>query len=98
MKIESLDIHLTTHRKVALSWTINNGIQSTYEVFLIRNGAVAEMKKKAQHDRYCILDTPIASQGEYALLLTVRCGQQIHSVRTGFFADKHNVLCQKMLF
>lgn len=88
MKIKELMILKNSMDELSVSWNISDGDQSSYELFLIKEGSIVERVKTSGAVRKCSLRTMIEPMREYALLLTVKSGELLSSARAGFFSGK----------
>ena len=88
MKIKELMIHKNNMDKLCVSWNISDGDQSSYELFLIKEGSIVERVKTSGAVMKCSLRTLIEPMREYALLLTVKSGELLSCARAGFFSGK----------
>ena len=71
MKIKELMIRKNNAEKLDVSWEISDGDQSSYELFLIREGSIVERVKTPSAAMRCSLRTIVEPMKQYALLLTV---------------------------
>lgn len=76
---------------IHISWTISDGEQRAYDLFLIQNGAVVERSKASSAATGCTLHTPIHSLTEYTLLLTVTVGEKLATARASFFGNNYRL-------
>lgn len=97
MKIKELTIRKTDADKLHISWSLSDGDQTSYELFLIRGGSVAEQIKENSAAMKCTLQTTAEPMRDYALLLTVRSGELLSTARAGFFSGKDTELCRCMV-
>ena len=85
MKIKELIIRKNNASKLDVAWKLTDGVQSSYELFLIQGGSIVERVKTSGASTGCSLRTIAEPMKEYALLLTVKSGQLLSSVRAGFY-------------
>lgn len=98
MEIKELIIRKTNAAKLELSWELSDGDQSSYELFLIQGGSIVERVKTSSAAMKCSLRTMIEPMKEYALLLTVKSGQLLSSVRAGFYSDSNAPTLQSISY
>ena len=98
MKIKELMIRKNNTEKLDVSWTISDGDQSSYELFLIREGSIVERVKTSTGAMRCSLRTIVEPMKQYALLLTVKSGQLLSTARTGFCCGGGDQLCQSISY
>lgn len=98
MKIKELIINKTSADTLELSWKLSNGIQSSYELFLIRRGSIIESVKMSSEAMKCSLHTIIEPMREYALLLTVKSDRLLSSVRAEFYAASDKPISQSVCY
>lgn len=98
MKIKELMIRKNNAEKLDVSWEISDGDQSSYELFLIREGSIVERVKTPSAAMRCSLRTIVEPMKQYALLLTVKSGQLLSSVCTGFYSGKGVELSQNISY
>ena len=96
MTIKALNIRKSNNTPLDVSWELSGGSQSSYELFLIREGSIIEMAKSTGEAMKCTLHTIVEPMKEYALLLTVKSGKLLSSVRAGFIPDKDAPLYQSV--
>ena len=94
MQIKELIINKTNAARLEVSWRISDGGQSSFDLFLIQGGAVAERVREISDVTQCSLQTMIEPMREYAVLLTVRSGGVLSSARAGFFAAADKPITQ----
>lgn len=94
MIINELCINKIETKRPEVSWSISGGEQTSFELFLIQGGSVAEMVKASSDVTQCSLRTMIEPRKEYAVLLTVKCGRLLSSARVGFFVDTDHPIPQ----
>lgn len=97
MKIKELMIRKTAST-LNVCWELSEGEQSSYELFLMKGGSVAERIKASDKAMRCSLKTLIEPMKEYALLLTVRSGELLTTARAGFFSSKDGELCRSLSY
>lgn len=97
MKIKELKIR-RSNEKLDVSWDISDGDQSSYELFLIREGSIVERVKMSGAVMRCHLRTIVEPMKEYALLLTVKSGELLSSARAAFFSGKGSEVSQSMSY
>lgn len=97
MKISELIIRKTA-ADLDVSWKLSEGGQSSYDLFLIREGAIVERVRQTTDAMKCTLHTITEPTKEYALLLTVRSGKLLSSVTAGFCSPKDSQLCQTVSY
>ena len=98
MKIKELSIRKHYTKSLEVSWSLSGGVQSSFDLFLIENGSVVERVRQSGDIRHCILRTFTEPMKPYSLLLTVRSGQALSTVRTGFFAGKDSPRYQSIIY
>jgi len=98
MKIRQLSVVKISSQQLDISWTLSGGGQSAFELFLIRNGAVAAGARASSHITRCRLDAAIEPLKSYAILLTVTSGRQMASVCAGVYPQRDCELCQTILY
>ena len=98
MKIKELNIRKNRTAQLNVSWELSGGDQSSYELFLIQGGSIVERVKMSGKSMRCSLRTLIEPMKEYALLLTVKSGSLLSSVRTGFFSGRNAELSQSVSY
>ena len=98
MKIKQMSLKKDASDKLDIAWTLSGREQSSYELFLICNGAVAEAVKASSEHTQCRLNTEIEPMKSYAILLTVTSGGQMASVCAGIYPIKEKVFCQTIIY
>ena len=98
MKIKELIINKTKAKKLDVSWELSDGDQSSYELFLIQGGAIVERVKMSSAAMKCSLRTMVDPMKEYALLLTVKSGKLLSSVRAGFYSGSDAPMSQSISY
>lgn len=98
MRINELIINKTNAAKLDVSWKLTDGDQSSYELFLIQGGSIVERVKMSSAAMKCSLRTMVEPMKEYALLLTVKSGQLLSSVRAGFYSGTDSPMSQSISY
>lgn len=98
MFIKDLCISKIDTKTPELSWSLSNGEQSSFELFLIQGGSVAEMIKESSGVTRCSLRTMIEPMKEYAVLLTVKSGRLLSTARVGFHTASDTPLPRRVLY
>ncbi|MBQ3286068.1 MAG: hypothetical protein IJH40_10600 [Ruminococcus sp.] len=88
MKIKELRIQKADNAALSISWTLSDGRQTAYELFLIREGCVVDGVKMSSGLTSCTLHTTPELMKEYDILLTVTAGAKLTTARAGFRIDK----------
>ena len=96
MNIKELTICNIQTNRLAVTWKLSDGEQISYDLFLIQKGAVIERVRAVTGMTGCTLQTAAEPTAEYSLLLTVRSGERLSTVRTGFYPQ--NRFCQQNTF
>lgn len=85
MKIKELTICSIQTNRLAVTWKLSDGEQISYDLFLMQKGTVIERAGAFTGVTGCTLHTAAEPMKEYSLLLTVRSGGILSTVRTGFY-------------
>ncbi|MBQ3264785.1 MAG: hypothetical protein IJH07_03320 [Ruminococcus sp.] len=98
MKIKELTIRKNAAAALDVSWKLSGGGQTSYDLFLIQNGSVIERVRTPSPVTSCRLRTVPEPMTDYALLLTVRSGEQISTARTGYCPTKSIPMYQNIIY